>query len=165
MRKLLFGAVIAAAARWFLHPEQGNQRREQIRDKTMGFGRKAKEGAAGKVSQVTGKTAQSDPGQSGPTTVPEAVRESGEFDDSTLQAKVESEIFRDPEAPKGRVSVNAESGVVYLRGELDSREQIEALADAAGRVDGVRGVENLLHTPGEPAPTKDESHHTSGTSA
>jgi len=36
--------------------------------------------------------------------------------------------------------------VVYLRGQLDSAEQIEALVHATGAVEGVKGVKNLLHT-------------------
>ena len=160
MRKLLFGALISAAARWFLDPERGSDRRSQLRDKAMMFGRQAKEGATGTVSQVT-STMKS----GGPSAVEDPYRDSSVSNDPALQAKVESEIFRDADAPKGQVSVNTESGVVYLRGQLDSRDQIESLAEAAGRVEGVRGVENLLHTPGEPAPAKDESHHTTGTGA
>ena len=76
------------------------------------------------------------------------------LNDPALQAKVESEIFRGPDAPKDKVSVNVENGVAYLRGELDDREAIDRLAEAAGSVEGIRGVENLLHTPGEPAPMK-----------
>jgi osmotically-inducible protein OsmY len=52
------------------------------------------------------------------------------------------------------VSVNVEDGVVYLRGQLDDHDAIERLRDAAGKVEGVRAVESLLHTPDEPAPTK-----------
>src|SRR3954453_11933989 len=72
-------------------------------------------------------------------------------DDVTLTRKVETEIFRDPDAPKGRVSVNTERGVVFLRGELEP-ERIRHLVAAASRVDGVERVENLLHPPGAPAP-------------
>lgn len=160
MRKLLFGAVIAAAGRWFLHPERGDERRSQARDRAMQFGRQAKDGASGPVGDLTGKLRQkgSDHG-SDPYEV------SGGPNDPALQAKVESEIFRDANAPKGQVSVNAEGGVVYLRGQLNSREQIQELAEAAGRVEGVRGVENLLHTPDEPAPMKVQSHHASSASA
>jgi osmotically-inducible protein OsmY len=53
--------------------------------------------------------------------------------------------------------VNVEDGVVYLRGELDDPEAAERLREAASNVDGVRGVESLLHGPGEPAPTKEGS--------
>ena len=73
------------------------------------------------------------------------------LDDVTLARKVETEIFRDPDAPKGRVSVNTEHGVVFLRGELEP-EQIRHLVAATERVHGVERVENLLHPPGAPAP-------------
>jgi osmotically-inducible protein OsmY len=66
------------------------------------------------------------------------------YDDVTLTRKVESEIFRPADAPKGKVAVNAENGVIFLRGTLDSREQVEELATLAAAVDGVKGVENLL---------------------
>jgi BON domain len=84
-------------------------------------------------------------------TTPERAPRREPLDDVTLTRKVETEIFRDRDAPKGRVSVNTENGVVYLRGELEP-EQIRHLVDAAGRVDGVQRVESLLHPPGTPAP-------------
>jgi osmotically-inducible protein OsmY len=79
------------------------------------------------------------------------------LNDAGLAAKVESEIFRGEDVPKGDVSVNVEDGVVYLRGQVGSPEKIRQLEEAAGQVEGVRGVQNLLHGPGEPAPTKDEA--------
>ena len=69
-------------------------------------------------------------------------------DDATLAHKVESEIFRGADVPKGDINVNAEAGVVYLRGEVDRPELIEDLEKAARNVQGVREVENLLHLPG-----------------
>ena len=65
--------------------------------------------------------------------------------------------FRGQELSKGNISVNCEYGVVYLRGEVPDREQMDALVDRARKVDGVRGVENLTHLPNEAAPTKDEA--------
>jgi osmotically-inducible protein OsmY len=76
------------------------------------------------------------------------------LNDPTLARKVESEIFRSAEAPKGRVDVNAEDGVVYLRGEVPDEAAIEALVSATGDVEGVDRVESLLHTPGAPARMK-----------
>jgi osmotically-inducible protein OsmY len=73
------------------------------------------------------------------------------YDDITLVHRVESEIFRGPDAPKGHVNVNAADGVVELRGQV-SQEQIAELGKAARRVAGVREVHNLLHVPGTPAP-------------
>jgi osmotically-inducible protein OsmY len=73
-------------------------------------------------------------------------------DDQTLVDRVESEILRDRQEVKGKVNINAEEGVVVLRGELDSQDLIEDLVNAVREVDGVRNVENLLHLPGEEAP-------------
>jgi osmotically-inducible protein OsmY len=80
----------------------------------------------------------------------------GPPDDVTLARKVESEIFRDAEVPAGQINVNVEDGVVYLRGELEQPDLIEDLGAQARKVQGVRAVENLLHVPGEEAPTKAE---------
>ncbi|HWG56583.1 MAG TPA: BON domain-containing protein [Gaiellaceae bacterium] len=75
-----------------------------------------------------------------------------DYNDQTLKAKVETELFRDPDAPKGTVDVNAQNGVIQLRGEVESPELIEELVAQARSIQGVRDVENLLHTPGAPAP-------------
>jgi osmotically-inducible protein OsmY len=75
-------------------------------------------------------------------------------DDQTLKAKVESEVFRDTEAPKGDVNVNVELGVVYLRGQVSDPSLIEELEQRVRAVQGVNGVENLLHTPGTEAPAQ-----------
>jgi osmotically-inducible protein OsmY len=70
-------------------------------------------------------------------------------DDVTLTRKVESEIFRDADAPKGQVNVQAVNGVVELRGQLEDRAVIQDLEAKARNVTGVREVRNLLHLPGE----------------
>ena len=75
-------------------------------------------------------------------------------DDVTLAHKVETEIFRDAEVPKGQINVNAENGVVVLRGEVEEPELIRDLEEKTRNVQGVQEVENLLHTPGTPVPTK-----------
>jgi osmotically-inducible protein OsmY len=69
------------------------------------------------------------------------------LDDLSLAQKVEGEAFRQAGVSKAHVSVNAEGGVVYLRGRLDSEHEIEALVRAVGAVEGVKRVENKLHTP------------------
>lgn len=75
-----------------------------------------------------------------------------QYDDWTLKAKVESELFRDEHEVKGAVNVNAQEGVVQLRGQLPSQDLIEALVERTRKIHGVRDVENLLHTPGTEAP-------------
>ena len=68
-------------------------------------------------------------------------------DDATLAQKVESEVFRAADVPKGKINVNAEHGVVYLRGELEEPELIERLIRQTRKVQGVRDVRSLLHPP------------------
>jgi BON domain-containing protein len=72
--------------------------------------------------------------------------------DATLTQRVETELFRDPQVPKGRISINAEAGIVVLRGELDSAELIRSIAETVEHIAGVRDVHNLLHVTGTPAP-------------
>ena len=75
-----------------------------------------------------------------------------QYDDATLKDKVESELFRDEHEVKGAINVNAQQGVVQLRGELPSQDLIDTLVDRTKKIHGVRDVENLLHTPGTEAP-------------
>jgi osmotically-inducible protein OsmY len=79
--------------------------------------------------------------------------ESAPDTDKALADKVRTEMFRRPDAPKGAVNVSAVDGIVYLRGEVASDEEIQRLVDDALSVAGVLRVESLLPTPGTPAPT------------
>src|SRR3954470_19013606 len=74
--------------------------------------------------------------------------------DITISRKVETVVFRDSRAPKSTVSVNTADGVVYLRGTVRRPEQLKTLEAAVSRIPEVRGVENLLHLPKTPAPTR-----------
>ena len=71
-----------------------------------------------------------------------------DYDDVTLAHKVESELFRPADVPKGAISVNVNDGVVELRGELSDQQQIDELGHNAKKIDGVKDVRNLLHTAG-----------------
>ena len=75
-----------------------------------------------------------------------------QYDDATLKDKVESELFRDEHEVKGAISVNAQEGIVQLRGELPSQELIDALVSRTRQIHGVKDVESLLHLPGTEAP-------------
>ena len=129
MRKLLFGAALAGAVAWIV------KNKETAKSYADRYGGQLK-GAATKVT-------------------PGAGREPAEerLNDPALARKVESEVFRDDALPKGSISVNAEYGVVYFRGEVPTQEVMEELTKRARGVDGVRAVENLTHLPGEPART------------
>jgi osmotically-inducible protein OsmY len=75
-----------------------------------------------------------------------SVTGSKDYDDVTLARKVETELFRPADAPKGAVSVNVNDGVVELRGELPDQQQIDELGESARKIGGVKDVRNLLHT-------------------
>jgi osmotically-inducible protein OsmY len=151
MFKILFGAAIGAAAAWFLDPHDGTRRRNVVRDKTMKYARQGKRQAASQASYA-GSTIKGKATAVAPGTSREPAGE--RLNDPALKAKIESEVFSDPDLPKDRVSVNVEDGIAFLRGEVNDRQMISRIYQATARVDGVRGVENLLHTAGEPAPTK-----------
>ncbi len=75
-----------------------------------------------------------------------------DLDDTELVHKVESIVYRDPSLPKGKVSINAENGRIFLRGQVDGPDTIVRVEKAVRDVEGVEAVENLLHLPGTPAP-------------
>ena len=77
---------------------------------------------------------------------------SDDADDQMLADRVRSEIFRPHDAPKGGVSVDVQAGIAYLRGEVADDTWIERFGDDARKVQGIKGVKNLLHKPGTPTP-------------
>ncbi len=74
--------------------------------------------------------------------------------DAALVSKVESEVLGGPDFRKESVNVNAEDGVVVLRGQVEHPRDIRRLEKAVRKIAGVRDVENLLHLPGTPAPSR-----------
>jgi hypothetical protein len=85
---------------------------------------------------------------------PQASRVPKDLDDVALARKVETIIFRDDSVPKGHIDVNAANGVVWLRGQAKTPEMIKGLERQCASIPEVRRVENLLHLPKTPAPTR-----------
>lgn len=144
----LAGSGAGAAAEYLLDPAQGKRRRHVLRDRAMAMLQRGSRETGRKARYMAGKIQ----GVAADATPPG--RDSSELNDPALAAKVESELFRPADAPKDTVDVNVEEGVVYLRGEVTSREQLKDLIDRAQTVDGVVRAESLLHLPGEPARRK-----------
>jgi len=80
-----------------------------------------------------------------------------DLDDATIARKVESALFRDRRIAKGKVDVNVADGVVYLHGVARTPELIKLAESRAQGVPEVRQVENLLHLPKTPAPTRTDT--------
>jgi osmotically-inducible protein OsmY len=142
------GAGIGAAAAYFLDTQSGNRRRKLVTDKAGRFTRQGAgtvQGAAQAAgAQAKGMAAKAQHAATGGDSAPE--------DDNTLKNKVQSEIFRDADAPKGTVDVTVANGIVELRGQVDDASQAEALELKTRMVSGVKDVRNMLHLPGETPP-------------
>lgn len=143
------GSSAGAAAEYLLDPQDGKRRRHMLRDRAAAKLRSGRREAERRAHQMAGKAQ----GVVADATTPG--RDSSELNDPALEAKVESELLRPADVGRSSINVNVAEGRVQLRGELDSREQIEDLIKRAERIDGVSGVDNLLHLPGEPAPHSD----------
>ena len=134
--------AVGLAAGYFLDPASGKRRRHEARDRAMALVRRGadrtRREAEYRSHQVEGKI-EAAKSKAGP--------EKPAANDQALAERVKSEIFEPADAPKGSVNVNVERGVVYLRGEVERQDEIRKLVAQAGAVDGVAGVESLLHTP------------------
>jgi osmotically-inducible protein OsmY len=140
------GGALGALAAYFFDPYSGAQRRHTLRDRTAAFVR-SRARQAGRTGR--GITAEA---HGFSQKVQHLQEEPKEFDDATLGDKIRSEIFRDSDAPKGKININVQDGVVQLRGEVPRAELIDDLVEQTRKVQGVRGVESLLHVPGTEAP-------------
>jgi hypothetical protein len=67
--------------------------------------------------------------------------------DQQLAEDVRERLERAPELDAGDVKVQVTSGIVTLRGAIESREMKQAAAEVAERVPGVQHVLNELHVP------------------
>jgi len=143
---VLAGAAGGAVAVYFFDPQRGHARRTQFVDWS---GARLRRGwrALNQLGARTSSNAAAFPQRmvslrSGPRPA----------DDLTLRDRVESEVFRNADLPKGQINFDVESGVVTIRGQVENAFQIASVEKAVLKVPGVVGVENLLHVDGTPAP-------------
>src|ERR1700756_3341912 len=127
-----------AALEYFLDPRSGRRRRKVWRDRARGTvhrrTRQLERHAhyeAGKVIGFAHAIAHRDRGRP-------------ELDDISLVRKVESELYRDRTIPKGQISINADRGIVVLRGQLEDPGLTRRIESDVRRATGVRDVETLL---------------------
>jgi BON domain len=142
------GMTLGALLAYFLDPKAGRRRRHTARDRAMSRVRRGERRAAARARRAESRAV----GIARRTLNAARPRHREPFDDVTLARKVESELYRRARVPKGRISINAEDGFVFLRGVMDRQEDIERIELATRQIDGVRDVENLIHLPGTPAP-------------
>jgi len=150
-KRLLFlvgGSAAGAALMALFDPVRGKARRARLVSQAGGFARRRARrfGRLGRrvVSDIEGYRDRVTYGRKGDYIAP---------NDVTLEQKVESEVMGRSDVPRGIV-VNAEDGVIVLRGQVESEDQIEHVERLVRQVDGVRDVENLLHVKGTMPPNK-----------
>jgi len=141
------GVAAGVLLEYFLDPAAGKRRRHLARDRALSRVRRGERRAVKRA-----RRAESHAFGVARRTLSAHRNPSQPHDDVSLAQKVQSELFRRAGADKAHISVNAEDGVVFLRGTLEHEEEIERLGEAARAITGVREVENLLHLPGTPAP-------------
>ncbi len=147
MRKLLLAGGVGYLLGFFFDPESGKRRRNVTRDRALAFFRRSARRSQAVPQALYAARQKVAHRREEPKPQP---------DDVTLARKVETEIFRDPDIPKGQINVDAVDGIVYLRGEVGRPEQVRDLETRTRNVEGVRDVQNLLHTPETPPPTAPE---------
>jgi len=144
----LAGGIVGGLAAYLFDPDRGRQRRRSARDRTSAAIRRSVR-RAGRRAWLTAMAGR---GRTRGLVHRLAPPVPPELDDVELAHKVESILFRNDDVPKGQLSINAEGGVVFLRGQVDRPDLVEALEERVRKIPGVSNVENLLHLPGTPAP-------------
>ena len=133
MRKLRWLAIGWAIA-YFADSQSGARRRAVAKDKAGAYGRRLVRKGEHVARRARGRVER----------VKHLREEPKTYDDVTLAQKVQSEVFRPADAPKGDVDVNVANGVVELRGQLDDPEMIDELVSRVRKVQGVRDVQSYL---------------------
>lgn len=141
-------AGIGAIAAFFLDPVSGKRRRSVAKDwvgtRFRAVGRRTARLGRGVGARAEGYRER----------LAHAGQESPPENDATLAHKVESELFEGLDISPGQININAENSVVFLRGAVKRPSQIIEIEKRVWEVTGVRGVENLLHLEGTPAPSR-----------
>ncbi len=142
-------ATAGAVAAVLLDPARGRARRARLADQSAAAVRRA----GRELERETRRFGAAVEGRMA------AIRAGGGHDgedpgnDATIADRVQSELFADPSVPKGSLNVNVEHGTVVLRGEVPDDSMRRDLLERAQRIEGVWSVRDLMHLPGEAAPT------------
>ena len=148
-RKLIRLTLVSgagAAAAYFFDPEQGRARRAQARDQVEARLRRRQRETAGEARHQAN------------VAVGEAVKAEGggvpRPQDDVDVAQAVRQALAEVEVDTADVTVESVDGVVTLRGQVGSGDDLRAVEEAVGRAAGVVEVQSFLHTPGSPAPNK-----------
>ncbi|MEO5658086.1 MAG: BON domain-containing protein [Nitrospiria bacterium] len=65
--------------------------------------------------------------------------------DATITASIKTRLLADTRTDGLKIDVDTTSGVVYLKGNVDSKDEVTAAEAIAKKVEGVKSVKNELH--------------------
>jgi len=145
----LAGTVVGAAGAYFLDPKLGRGRRARASDMAGARFRRLEHEVARKRRYLGGRLEGVTHAFDLDTDAPR------DMDDRTIVDRIRSEVDAVRRA-EGRVLVDAVDGIITLRGQVDASDA-EAIERGVRSVPGVRGVRDLLHTPAQPAPNKQQA--------
>lgn len=145
VRPLLVGALIGAAAMYFLDPQLGRRHRALARDKARHF--------AGQAPRMCRRLARRLVGPLRGVVHEAAVRmpwheTSAPPDrDQFIKERVESELGHEKDLPLSALNFDAVDGVVRVRGTVPDTAIAQAILNRVAQVEGVRAVESRMHLP------------------
>lgn len=152
---VLIGGAAGAGAAYLFDPVQGRTRRAKLGDQIGRLSRKT-EAKLGQRTEYAAGVAE------GWRHKFSGAEEEAPPSDQALVDKVKSQIFSGlDDVDSGTVNIDANDGVVVLRGQLAERSHIDELASRTAGIVGVRQVINLLHLPGEEPPNVAAAHQAS----
>jgi hypothetical protein len=151
---LLTGLALGAGAMFVFDPQNGRRRRSLARDRAI----KARNSVDRVISEDIPKRADYLSGfAEGARHKVRQMAEGGSDrrpeNEHVLVDRVLSQVFRDPELPKGDVNVDADGTTVFLRGSVDSDDLANKIEQRVRSVEGVDHVVNLINQP-EADPTE-----------
>jgi osmotically-inducible protein OsmY len=77
----------------------------------------------------------------------EATAKAGDaIGDAAITAKVKTAFMADPDVKALQIDVDTKDGVVALKGSVDGRTNVDKAVQIARGIDGVKSVDNQLHT-------------------
>lgn len=138
IRHLVAGATLGSLLTYLFDPERGRSRRTQLTQRSAGMVRRIRRQAQRQLTSATSQAAGLK------ERVAHLEVEDRNPTEEKLKDRVQSELFRAPDIPKGDININVENGVVMLRGHVDSDAMRERLEVQARRIQGVERVENLI---------------------
>jgi osmotically-inducible protein OsmY len=152
LKRTAVAAGVGAAAAYLLDPDRGRSRRARLRDQGKAFGRRKARVLERQASFQRGRAEG----------VIQRARHRGSrppADDRALADRVRTEVLRGDPAHT-HLNVDAVDGVVSVRGQVADLDTAMDIERRIRQIPGVADVENLLHTPGQPAPNKADALRT-----